>query len=103
MCVCVREREREIINDADDVAAAASADDAVVIARDAIANIDLDVVADDFLLLMLLLLLFLLLMLPGVQLLQRPIKNVAALEAPIILAKNLHKGIVFLAVAVVSF
>ncbi len=55
------------------------------------------------LLLMLFLLLILLLMLHGVQLLQRPIKNVADLEAPIILAKNLHEDIGLLAAVVVSF
>ena len=56
MCVCERERgrererERERINDADGVAYvadAANADDVVVVARDASADVDHDVVAND--------------------------------------------------------
>jgi hypothetical protein len=49
---------------------------------------------------MLILLMILLLLLPLAHLLQRLINNVAALEAPIMLAEDLHGGIVFLAVAV---
>ena len=46
MCVCVCVREREIINDVDDVVDAANADVVVVAPRDAIVDVDLDVVAD---------------------------------------------------------
>ena len=76
----------------------------VVAAHAVIADVDRDALLMMLLLrLTLVLMLILLLMLPRVHLLQRPIKNVAALEAPIILAKNLHEGIVLLAVALVSF
>ena len=46
MCEREREREREIIHDADDVDDVANAYVAVVAARDAIADVDLDAVAD---------------------------------------------------------
>jgi hypothetical protein len=55
------------------------------------------------LLLMLLFMLIMLLLLPLMQLRQLPIKNIGALEAPIVLAKDLHKDIVLLALAIVSF
>ena len=49
------------------------------------------------------LLLIMLLLLPVAQLLQRLINNATALEAPIILAEDLHGGIVLLEVAVEIF